>query len=100
MALLRNQSPPGTHWLGVELVAREHRDVTGARVVLEAGGRKRTMFARGGGSYLSSGDRRLLFGLGADARVDRLTVVWPSGRTQQREGGQLAVDRYHRIVEE
>jgi enediyne biosynthesis protein E4 len=100
VAVLRNETPPGHHWLGVELVGRDHRDVVGAKVVLEAGGRKQTMFARGGGSYLSSGDRRLLFGLGAADRVDRLTVVWPSGRTQQREGAQLAADRYHRIVEE
>ena len=100
VVLLRNQSAPGNHWLGVELVGRDHRDVTGARVVLEVGGRKQTMFARGGGSYLSSSDRRFLFGLGASERVDRLTVIWPSGRTQHREGSQLTVDHYHRLVEE
>ena len=93
--LLRNRSAPGNHWLGIQLEGRDHRDVAGARVVLEAGGRKQTMFARGGGSYLSSGDRRLLFGLGSGDRVDRLTVVWPSGRTEHRQANQLAVDRYH-----
>ena len=37
---------------------------SGPRLVLEAGGRTLTRFAKGGGSYLSSGDRRLVFGLG------------------------------------
>jgi hypothetical protein len=97
--LLRNEAPRGHHWLGVELVGRGHRDVVGAKVVLEAGGRRQTRFSTGGGSYLSSGDRRLLFGLGKAARVDRLTVVWPSGRTQRFDGRRLAVDRYHRLVE-
>jgi hypothetical protein len=32
-------------------------------------------------------------------KVDRLTVVWPSGRSQQWDGGRLAVDRYHRLHE-
>jgi ASPIC and UnbV len=39
---------------------------------------------KGRGSYLSSGDRRVLFGLGVHERVDRLTVRWPDadlGRT-------------------
>jgi hypothetical protein len=98
-ALLRNEAPPGPHWLGVELAGKENRDVVAARLVLEAGGRRQTRFAQGGGSYLSSCDRRHVFGLGTATRVDRLTVVWPSGRTLQLDGSRLAVDRYHRLVE-
>ena len=40
---------------------------------------------KGRGGYLSAGDRRVLFGLGVHDRVDRLTVRWPSGRTQTWE---------------
>ena len=35
-----------------------------------------------GTSYLSASDRRILVGLGAADRVDRLTIRWPSGKTQ------------------
>ncbi len=48
----------GTHWLGVELAGKDHADVVGAKVRLEAGGRTQWRFAKGGGSYASSGDRR------------------------------------------
>lgn len=95
--------PPATaagdrpHWLGVELVGRGHRDVVGTTVRLEAGGRRLVRFAKGGGSYLSSGDRRLLFGLGPDGRGGRVTVTWPSGQEQSWDG--LAVDRYWQLVE-
>jgi hypothetical protein len=34
---------------------------------------------RSGGSYLSSSDLRLHFGLGAATRIDRIEVRWPSG---------------------
>ena len=100
VAVLRNEASTETphHWLGVELVGKDRRDVIGACFVLEAGGCKLSRFAKGGGSYLSSRDPRLLFGLGKEQRIDKLTVTWPSGREQQFTG--LEADRYVRITEE
>jgi hypothetical protein len=98
ITILHNEADTaGTHWLGLELVGAGHRDVVGARIILEAGGRRQTRFARGGGSYLSSGDRRHVFGLGQAEHLDGLRVVWPSGRVQQWPG--LALDRYWRLTE-
>jgi hypothetical protein len=98
VAILRNVAGQRHHWLGVELVGEANRDVTGARLTLEVAGRVVTRFAKGGGSYLSSGDRRHLFGLGPANRVGRLTVVWPSGKEQHWDG--LAVDQYWRLSRE
>jgi enediyne biosynthesis protein E4 len=95
-AVLRGVGGQDHHWLGVELVGRDHACVVGARAVLEVDGRRQTRFAKGGGSYASSGDRRFVFGLGK-ARPGRLTVTWPGGREQRFDG--LAADRYHRIVQ-
>jgi hypothetical protein len=97
VAVLRNVSAGGHHWLGVELARAGHADVVGTRVVLEAGGRKQTRFAKGGGSYASSPDRRLVFGLGGTERIDKLTVFWPDGKQQEWSG--LAVDRYHVLAQ-
>jgi hypothetical protein len=71
--------------------------VVGTRVELRVGNRRLTRFARGGGSYLSSGDRRLVFGLGEESKPGRLTVTWPDGTRQQFDG--LAADRYHQIIQ-
>ncbi len=95
--LLRNVHEAGHHWLGAELVGRPYRDAVGARLTLDAGGRQLLRAVKGGGSYLSSGDRRLLVGLGADAKVGRLTVRWPSGKVQSWDN--LPADRYWRLVE-
>ena len=62
--ILRNESPADRHWLGVELVGRDRRDVVGARLTLDTGERKLLRFLAGGRSYLSSCDPRRLFGLG------------------------------------
>ena len=38
---------------------------------------------RSGSSYCSQSDLALTFGLGADAKVTRIEVDWPSGAKQQ-----------------
>jgi hypothetical protein len=96
-AVLRNVCDNSNHWLGVELVGKENRDIVGARLVLEVAGRKLTRWTKGGGSYLSSGDRRILFGLGPAEKVGRLTVTWPWGETQHFDG--LTADHYWRLAE-
>jgi hypothetical protein len=96
VTLLRNEASPNHHWLGVELADKTHRDLAGSKLTLEVNGRLLTRFVTGGGSYLSSGDRRTLFGLGTADKVGRLTVYWPTGQVQSWE--DLAVDRYWRLT--
>jgi hypothetical protein len=99
VVLLRNEADVGNHWLGIELVGAKFRDVVGARLVLEYDGQKQTKFAQGGSSYMSSSDRRHLFGVGKAERIDKLTVIWKPGQEQTWTGDQLKVDRYWRLVE-
>lgn len=93
----RGENVTQNHWLGIELIGREKRDIVGAKVVVEVGGRRLTRFAKGGGSYLSSGDRRILVGLGNEKRVGRISVFWPWGGEQHWDG--LTTDRYWRLME-
>lgn len=86
VVLLRNEAAKSNkaNWLGVKLVGRDHRDVVGSTVIVEGPTRKFTRFAKGGGSYLSASDPRLLFGLG-DSKVKRVTVQWSWGKTEMWE---------------
>jgi enediyne biosynthesis protein E4 len=97
VVILRNEAPTRNHWLGIALAGKDNRDVVGAKLTLEVGGRRLTRFAQGGGSYLSSSDRRHVFGLGGADKVGRLTVAWPWGKEEHWDG--LAVDRYWRLEE-
>jgi tetratricopeptide (TPR) repeat protein len=63
-----------------------NRDAIGARVVVDAGGRRRFAWRLGGGSYQSSSDPRLHFGLGTSDRVQSVEVLWPSGRIDRYTG--------------
>ena len=79
--LLRNDGGNKNHWLGIRLVGtKSNHDGIGAKVTLTAAGRRRTKQRLGGTSYASASDPRLLFGLGASARIDEVEVRWPSGQ--------------------
>jgi enediyne biosynthesis protein E4 len=97
VTVLRGVGGAGRHWLGVQLAGKGHADVVGAKVELVCGGRTQARFAKGGGSYLSSGDRRHVFGIGEESKPGRLTVTWPD-RTKQHFDG-LSADRYYRITQ-
>jgi hypothetical protein len=101
VALLRNTAGETVgkqnHWLGLSLLGKGHRDLAGTTLTLEADGQKLTRFVKGGGSYLSANDARVLFGLGTTDRVGRLTVRWPGGSEQHFDG--LGHGRYWQLSE-
>jgi hypothetical protein len=80
--LLRNDGGSQGNALLVRLTGtRSNRDGVGAQLRLRTGSRTQTRMVKAGSSYLSQNDTRQHFGLGPAARVDRLEVTWPGGRT-------------------
>jgi hypothetical protein len=98
-ALLQSTLDNGNHWLGIELVGNPYRDAVGAVLNLEVGNQKLLRAIKGGGSYLSASDRRVIFGLGKAEKVGRLTVSWPSGEPRTQSWDNLETDRYHRLTQ-
>ena len=96
--LLRNDQPPGHHWLRLSLQGtRSNRDAIGSIVEVRAGNqtqRQTVMPTRG---YLSQSERVLTFGLGDRTRVDEVRIRWPDGSTQQLR--DVAVDALTTIVQ-
>jgi hypothetical protein len=98
--LLRNQAGAGNHWVGLKLQGvKANRDAVGARITWSAGGTKRSRLKNGGGSYLASHDPREVLGLGLSAKLDWVEIKWPGPSSVVERFTDLAVDRYHTIVE-
>jgi hypothetical protein len=96
--LLHNVAKNRGHWLGVKLVGHKSgRDAYGALVVLKYGEKALTRHHHADGSYLSSSDPRVHFGLGTATNVTELTIHWPSGTKQSVKVD--AVDRYITVEE-
>jgi hypothetical protein len=60
-------------------VLKSSRDAIGAKAFLTAGGVRQRADVFSGGSYASTSDLRVHFGLGSASKVDKLEVFWPSG---------------------
>ncbi len=81
VALLENRQIPKS-WLRVRLVGTQtERTATGAKIAVNTSQRSMHQWVIGGGSYLSSSDRRLLFAL-PDADAVKVTVTWLGGAKQ------------------
>jgi len=83
--LLRNVVKNSNHWLTLKLIgaAKSPRDAIGAKVFVTAGGARQRGDVFSGGSYASSSDQRLHFGLGAATKVDKIEIHWPSGAKEE-----------------
>jgi len=85
--VILNETATPNHWLILKLTGhKSNRDAIGAevKVVTARGAQYATVTTAG--SYLSSSDKRVHFGLGPEATVQRVEIRWPSGVLQNIQG--------------
>jgi enediyne biosynthesis protein E4 len=107
LLLYRNEVAPGRAWIDFDLEGscREgdapggctNRSAIGAEVTVFWNGQQQVQEVSGGSGFCAQNQRRLHFGLGAGAGVDRAVVRWPSGKVQELQ--QPAPNRVHKIEE-
>jgi hypothetical protein len=97
--LLRNVVKNSNHWVTLKLVGgpKSPRDAIGAKAFVTTGGIRQRGDVFSGGSYASSSDQRLHFGLGIATKVDKVEIHWPSGAKEQIT--LPAVDRIYTVIE-
>ncbi len=101
--LLHNETPPppgmNANWVGFVCLDAAGRDAYGATLTVEQEGAPARMVrqCQTAGSYLSSSDPRVHFGLGSKPaeRISRITVRWPDGRTDNWKN--VPTGRYWRL---
>ncbi|MBV8114876.1 MAG: CRTAC1 family protein [Silvibacterium sp.] len=97
--LLRNVNADHHHWVELKLVGgpKSPRDAVGATVYLSTNGIRQRGDVISGGSYISSNDQRVHFGIGDAATVDGIEIHWPSGTIEKLK--LPSVDRIFTIEE-
>jgi enediyne biosynthesis protein E4 len=76
---------------------KSNRDAIGTVVRIFHAGVSQMRVVRSGSSYLSQSERALTFGVGKADQVDRITVEWPSGATQ--EFTKITTQNAHQVTE-
>jgi len=96
--LLRNRNRNDNHWLTLDLQGtKSNREGFGSRITILAGGRKQYAEARCPGAFLGQSDRRIHFGLGKSATVEKIEIKWPSRTVQVLEN--VAGDKVLKVRE-
>jgi hypothetical protein len=81
--VLHNSTQTQNHWLTLALVGhRSNRDAIGAEVKLLTAKGSQMATVTTAGSYLSSSDKRVHFGLGVETVASMIEIRWPSGVRQ------------------
>jgi enediyne biosynthesis protein E4 len=81
--ILKNDGGSHNNWITIKLIGiGKNRDAIGARVKVVSGELTQWDEVHAGGSYLSSNDRRLHYGLQKRTKVDLIEVHWPDGKLE------------------
>ncbi|HET9191364.1 MAG TPA: CRTAC1 family protein [Vicinamibacterales bacterium] len=97
LLIYRNTVQPGRHWIQFELESPTHRSPFGARVELYWSGRKQVQEVTAASGFSAQNQRRVHYGLGSAAAVDRVVIRWPSGQVQTIEKPEI--NRLHLVKE-
>jgi enediyne biosynthesis protein E4 len=97
--LLKNVYPDHHHWVELKLVGgpKSPRDAVGTTVYLSSSGMRQRRDVISGGSYVSTSDPRVHFGLGDSTGAVSTEIHWPSGVIETVKLSE--VDRIYTITE-
>ncbi|PYV55923.1 MAG: CRTAC1 family protein [Acidobacteria bacterium] len=97
--LLYNTTANGNHWLLIQTIGtKSNRDGIGTQIKLTShSGSAQFNQVTTAGSYASSSDKRVHFGLGRDKLIKEITLRWPSGTVQTLHN--VKADQILRVTE-
>jgi hypothetical protein len=97
-SLFLNETHNANHRVLFRLVGtKSNKAAIGARVIVTTGSMEQMDEVHGGGSYLSCNDQRLHFGLGRDAVMKRIQILWPSGLKEELKN--IPADAIYTLIE-
>ena len=98
LQVYKNTSAKQHDWIQFELEGKKsNRSAIGAQLTLHWNGQVQLQEVSGGNGYASQNQRRLHFGLGKDAHVEKAEIRWPSGQKTTIEAPKVGM--LHKIVE-
>ena len=96
--LYRNDQTAGNRSIRFHLIGtKSNRDAIGASVKIFHAGQTQSRLVHGGSSYLSQSELPVTFGVGKSEKVDRVTIDWPSGATEEYK--DLSTGKAYEVTE-
>ncbi|MFL2983512.1 MAG: CRTAC1 family protein [Candidatus Neomarinimicrobiota bacterium] len=98
LSLLINEGKPSNNWIGFYLEGTiSNRQAIGSKIKIMTRAGIQTAWVNPSGSYLSSNDQRVVFGLERDKIVDKVEIFWPGDLKEVFS--DLKSNKYYRIIQ-
>ena len=96
--LLLNEGAPKNNWIGFELEGRScNRQAIGSKIIITTDSGNQTAYVNPAGSYLTSNDKRVLFGIDQDKLIITLEIEWPG--SNKETFNNLTPNFYYKIIQ-
>jgi hypothetical protein len=98
LLVYKNTAAPDNQWIEFELEGTtSNRSAIGAQMTLFWNGQRQVQEVSGGTGFAAQNDRRLHFGLGRNAQIEKAVIRWPTGKVQTID--KPAAGQLHKIKE-
>lgn len=96
--IYKNHIKESYNWIAFNLVGEQsNRSAIGAQVEVSWNGNRQLQVVSGGSGFSSQNQRPLHFGLGSNADIDYVRIMWPSGAEHKLDS--LEINKMHTISE-
>jgi hypothetical protein len=97
--LLINEGSPKNNWIGFYLEGTvSNRQAIGSKIMISTDSGTQVAWVNPSGSYLTSNDPRVVFGLEKEEVVNTVEIQWP-GQTKEEIFSDLGSNHYYKIIE-
>ncbi len=98
LKIYKSNTAAEKNWISFQLEgSKSNNSAIGASVEVIWGDQKQKQFVQSASGFSSQSQRRLHFGLGENAQIEKAIISWPSGRTDTLNSP--AVNQLHQIKE-
>jgi hypothetical protein len=97
--LLVNEGSPKNNWIGFYLEGTaSNRQAIGSKIMISTDSGTQVAWVNPSGSYLTSNDPRVVFGLEREEIVNTVEIQWP-GQAKEEIFSGLGSNHYYKIIE-
>jgi hypothetical protein len=98
LLVYKNQVDTSNQWIAFSLEGTtSNKSAIGATVTLYWNGKKQAQVVTGGIGFCSQNQRDIHFGLGQNAEVEKVEIIWPSGHVQVIDNPELG--KLNKVIE-
>jgi len=97
-SLYINKNIQNNNWIGFLLEGKScNRDAIGCKIILHSEDNTQVNWVNPGGSYLTSNDKRILFGMGKTSSEVSVEIIWPDSK--KGTYSNLKPNNYYKIIQ-